>query len=133
MHLDDLHDMIKRSVAAGVKSMIITGGSLDESSEALKLAAEHGIFGVITCVCAFLTNNVLIGLYATAGCHPTRSKEFEKYRGGPAAYLDALDKLVQSHLEGKGRAVAIGECGLGVVICTSGKSSALANYRLVHW
>ncbi|KAF9508917.1 hypothetical protein BS47DRAFT_1373593 [Hydnum rufescens UP504] len=82
-HPDDLRHMIERSAAAGVKSMIITGG----------LAAEFG-------------------LYATAGCHPTRSKEFEDYRGGPAAYLDALDKLIHSHLEGKGRAVAIGECGL---------------------
>jgi TatD DNase family protein len=35
--------MIKRSAAAGVKSMIITGGSLNESRQALKLAAEFGI------------------------------------------------------------------------------------------
>jgi len=92
-HPDDFDDMIKRSSAAGVKTMIITGGSLKESREALKLAAEKG-------------------LYATTGCHPTRSKEFETYQGGPERYLQALDKLIGDHLEGKGRVVAIGECGL---------------------
>ncbi|KDQ14435.1 hypothetical protein BOTBODRAFT_66043 [Botryobasidium botryosum FD-172 SS1] len=92
-HPDDFDDMMKRSAAAGVKTMIITGGSLKESREALKLAEETG-------------------LYATAGCHPTRSKEFETYRGGPEQYLQALDKLISEHLTGKGRVVAIGECGL---------------------
>jgi len=73
--------------------MIITGGSLKESRQALKLAKEHG-------------------LYATAGCHPTRSTEFDKYNGGPEAYLQDLDKLIEGNLKGKGRVVAIGECGL---------------------
>jgi Tat protein secretion system quality control protein TatD with DNase activity len=53
------------------------------------------------------------GLYATVGCHPTRSTEFDKYRGGPDAYLQALDKLLECNLNGRGRAVAVGECGLG--------------------
>jgi TatD DNase family protein len=48
-------------------------------------------------------------LYATVGCHPTRSTEFEK---DPSGYLQALDDLVGAHLTGPGRAVAIGECGL---------------------
>lgn len=34
--------MLERARAAGVKSMIITGGSLKESREALKLAEKHG-------------------------------------------------------------------------------------------
>lgn len=54
------------------------------------------------------------GLYATVGCHPTRSAEFDKYRGGPDAYLQDLDKLIERNIEGKGRVVAIGECGLGM-------------------
>jgi Tat protein secretion system quality control protein TatD with DNase activity len=53
------------------------------------------------------------GLYATVGCHPTRSTEFDKYRGGPEAYLQDLDNLIGSNLKGTGRVVAIGECGLG--------------------
>lgn len=92
--------MLERSRKAGVKSMIITGGSLHESGQALKLAKEHG-------------------MYATAGCHPTRSAEFDKYRGGPEAYLAALDKLIGQNLTGKGRVVAVGECGLGTSLVIS--------------
>ncbi|OJA16232.1 hypothetical protein AZE42_00056 [Rhizopogon vesiculosus] len=73
--------------------MIITGGSLRESKHALSLAAQHGLF-------------------ATVGCHPTRSKEFDQHPGGPEAYLHELDTLISAHLHGKGRVVAIGECGL---------------------
>lgn len=86
--------MLERSRIAGVKSMIITGGSLHESREALELARQHG-------------------LYATVGCHPTRSGQFDEFKGGPDAYLEELDKLIQENLKGKGRVVAIGECGLG--------------------
>ncbi|KAE9408269.1 Mg-dependent DNase [Gymnopus androsaceus JB14] len=92
-HDDDFNLMLERARAAGVKGMIITGGSLGESRKALNLAKENN-------------------LYATIGCHPTRSSEFEKFQGGPEAYLKELDKLVASNLQGKGRVVAIGECGL---------------------
>lgn len=51
-------------------------------------------------------------MYATMGCHPTRSTDFDNYHGGPEAYLQALDSLVAENLTGKGRVVAIGECGL---------------------
>ncbi|KAJ8475273.1 hypothetical protein ONZ45_g15671 [Pleurotus djamor] len=92
-HDDDFDAMIERSRAAGVKTMIITGGSLRESRQALQLAETTG-------------------MWATIGCHPTRSSEFDKAKGGPAAYLDELSKLVAENIKGKGRAVAIGECGL---------------------
>ncbi|KAF8323262.1 hypothetical protein DL93DRAFT_2223201 [Clavulina sp. PMI_390] len=92
-HADDFNDVVKRSLAAGVQSIIITGGSLHESREALDIAKTLGVF-------------------ATAGCHPTRSAEFDKYRGGPDAYLAGLDKLIASRLKGSGRVVAVGECGL---------------------
>jgi Tat protein secretion system quality control protein TatD with DNase activity len=39
---DDLDMVLERSRLAGVKSMIITGGSLHESKEALQLAETHG-------------------------------------------------------------------------------------------
>ena len=60
----------------------------------------------------------ITGFYATIGCHPTRSGQFDKFKGGPSAYLDALDKLIEKHLRGKGRVVAVGECGLGTITQT---------------
>ena len=75
--------------------MIITGGSLHESKEALELASQYNF-------------------YATVGCHPTRSGQFDSFRGGPEKYLEELDKVIAEHLTGPGRVVAIGECGLGV-------------------
>ncbi|TRM66387.1 hypothetical protein BD626DRAFT_546670 [Schizophyllum amplum] len=92
-HDDDFSAVLDRAKAAGVQSMIITGGSLHESKEALDLASKHG-------------------LYSTVGCHPTRASDFDKYKDGPEGYLRALDDLLASNVKGKGAAVAIGECGL---------------------
>ncbi|KAH7106778.1 Mg-dependent DNase [Auriculariales sp. MPI-PUGE-AT-0066] len=92
-HEDDMEAMLERARKAHVKSMIITGTSLSESRTAVRLAKETGF-------------------YTTIGCHPTRSSEFDKYKAGPAAYLDELDKLIAANLQGKGRVVAVGECGL---------------------
>ncbi|KAF8560215.1 Mg-dependent DNase [Imleria badia] len=92
-HEDDLDMILERSYLAGVKSMIITGGSLHESELALSLAQQKGF-------------------YATVGCHPTRSREFDQHPGGPDAYLLALDKLIGDNLRPSGRVIAIGECGL---------------------
>ncbi|KAG8762612.1 hypothetical protein FRC11_008510 [Ceratobasidium sp. 423] len=92
-HRDDILDVLNRAKAAGVESAVLTGGSLHESSEALELASQFGY-------------------YATVGCHPTRSSQFDSFKGGPEAYLERLDQLIASHLTGKGRCVAVGECGL---------------------
>ncbi|KAK2461633.1 hypothetical protein APHAL10511_006096 [Amanita phalloides] len=93
-HADDFDAVMQRAHTAGVRSMIITGTSLEESRNALALARKHN-------------------MYATVGCHPTRTTEFEIYKGGPNAYLQALDDLLKSSLEDEsGRVVAIGECGL---------------------
>lgn len=91
-----MNAMLERCKAAGVKSMIITGGSLHESKEALELAQQ-------------------LGFFATVGCHPTRSGQFDSFKDGPEAYLEQLDKVIESHLTGKGRVVAVGECGLGML------------------
>ncbi|KAH9982340.1 hypothetical protein BGW80DRAFT_18899 [Lactifluus volemus] len=80
-HDDDFVQMLGRAKRAGVMSMIITGGSLSESKVALDLAKEHD-------------------LYATVGCHPTRSTEFEK---DPTRYLAALDELVKTNLSQRSR------------------------------
>lgn len=63
--------------------------------------------------------------YATVGCHPTRSKQFDQFKGGPEAYLAALDRLIGENLKGKGRVVAVGECGLGFYSRTARSGKAL--------
>lgn len=62
---------------------------------------------------ALISKQMSIDLYATCGCHPTRSSEFEKDKVGPEAYLAKLDDLIQKNRTARGRVVAIGECGLG--------------------
>ena len=86
--------MLERTRAAGVRSMVITGGSLHESREGLELAKKYGF-------------------YATVGCHPTRSAQFDEWKSGSEGYLEELDKLIVENAKGKGRVVAVGECGLG--------------------
>lgn len=64
-------------------------------------------------------------LYSTIGCHPTRSSEFESYKkGGAEGYLSELSLLLDKHarsLSPKGKAVAVGECGLGEYWDLSGR------------
>lgn len=93
-HEDDMSAMLERAKTAGVRSVIVTGTSLKESKEALSLASENDFF------------------YATVGCHPTRSKEFASHQKGSQAYISELESLISSNIQGKGRVVAIGECGL---------------------
>ena len=87
--------VLERSRLAGVKSMILTGGSLHESKEALQLAETYGSLRTRKFVqCG--ADRRIIGFYATIGCHPTRSGQFDTFNGGQSAYLDALDKLSRS-------------------------------------
>lgn len=106
--------MLERSKSAGLKSFIITGGSLSESGQAIKLAKE-------------------LQLFCTAGCHPTRSAEFDKHSGGAESYLKELDELIGSDLVGEGKrrvVVAIGECGLGIHFATFEKKWFHRCFRL---
>ncbi|KNE59140.1 TatD family hydrolase [Allomyces macrogynus ATCC 38327] len=79
-----------RARASGVERMMVTGGSLRESEEALKLALDHD------------------WLFSTAGCHPTRCSEWLK---NPDQYYQDLLALIQRGQKA-GKIVAIGECGL---------------------
>jgi Tat protein secretion system quality control protein TatD with DNase activity len=66
------------------------------------------------------------GLYATSGCHPTRSSEMGNYPElGVEGYLAALDQVISEHLSGVGRIVAVGECGLGTLNPFGERSSDL--------
>lgn len=90
---DDLQHVLERAKNAGVDAQIITAGSLAELPEVLELA------------------NINKHLYATAGCHPTRSSEMEAYDGGGSVYI----AMLKSQIEKNAKIVAVGECGLGTL------------------
>ncbi|XP_006825587.1 deoxyribonuclease TATDN1-like [Saccoglossus kowalevskii] len=89
-HQDDFTDVLQRAVDVGIQKIFVTGGSLEDSKEALELAK---------------TND---NLYSTVGCHPTRCTEFEA-ENSPEKYLQDLYDLVDQNKE---KVIAIGECGL---------------------
>ncbi|XP_027350825.1 putative deoxyribonuclease TATDN1 isoform X3 [Abrus precatorius] len=91
-HLSDIPTVLTRAWAAGVHRIIVTGGSLEESREALAIAETDG------------------RLFCTVGVHPTRCKEFEE-SGDPEKHFQALLTLAKEGIQ-KGKVVAIGECGL---------------------
>ncbi|KAJ2159036.1 hypothetical protein GGF46_003328 [Coemansia sp. RSA 552] len=90
-HEDDMVQVLDRARAAGVVEMMVTGGSLGESTAAVQLSREHP------------------GLFATVGCHPTRSSEPGQHTGGTEAYFAELQQLIEANRD---KVVAVGECGL---------------------
>ncbi len=110
---DDLEAVMSRAHDAGVGSMVITGTSLDESRKALELARKYSRQILLRSEAITYTLPHL-GLYATVGCHPTHTTDFEAFKGGPNAYLQALEHLLETSMEDETRrVVSIGECGLG--------------------
>ncbi|KAL3839346.1 hypothetical protein ACJIZ3_023937 [Penstemon smallii] len=91
-HVADIPAVLSRAWAAGVDRIIVTGGSLEESREALAIAETDA------------------RLFCTVGVHPTRCKEFDD-SGDPEKHFEALLSLAKEGVE-KGKVVAIGECGL---------------------
>ncbi|KAF2308312.1 hypothetical protein GH714_039972 [Hevea brasiliensis] len=91
-HVADVATVLNRAWSAGVDRIIVTGGSLEESKEALAIAEIDG------------------RLFCTVGVHPTRCKEFEE-NADPEQHFQALLSLAQEGIQ-KGKVVPIGECGL---------------------
>ncbi|KAK4281736.1 hypothetical protein QN277_013194 [Acacia crassicarpa] len=91
-HVSDIATVLSRAWSAGVDRIIVTGGSLEESREALAIAETDG------------------RLFCTVGVHPTRCKEFEE-GGDPEKHFQALLSLAKEGIQ-KGKVVAVGECGL---------------------
>ncbi|XP_042386244.1 putative deoxyribonuclease TATDN1 isoform X2 [Zingiber officinale] len=79
-HAADIPTVLARAWSAGVDRIIVTGGSLHESKEALAIAETDG------------------RLYCTVGVHPTRCKEFED-SGDPDQYFQALVSLAREGIE----------------------------------
>ena len=92
-HPPDLDRVLERAEASGLTQLIVTGGSLAESREALQISCTSPM------------------LYSTVGCHPTRCLEFEQCKDGAEAYLAKLRELVLTNKD-SGKIVAIGETGL---------------------
>lgn len=110
--------------------MILTGGSLEESKLAYQHAAAYGQHPPSRLLDRWLwtqarrcAHSMMLcldicyaprsGLYSTVGLHPTRTHEMD---ADPQSYLSQLDGVIAgglAHKKGKGRVVAIGECGLG--------------------
>ncbi|XP_064486899.1 deoxyribonuclease TATDN1-like [Ornithodoros turicata] len=88
-HVDDLQEVLKRASANGVQRILVTGGSLEDSQQALTLAQ---------------TNDML---YSTVGCHPTRCGEIETV--GEENYIRQLQLMA---LQNPKKVVAVGEFGL---------------------
>ena len=80
----DLAVVLERAIATGVSSIVVTGTSVPESTNALKVS-----------------NTYPETLYATAGVHPHHARECDE------STIPALRVLAQQP-----RVVAIGECGL---------------------
>ncbi|ONK65137.1 uncharacterized protein A4U43_C07F34060, partial [Asparagus officinalis] len=91
-HAADIPAVLARAWSVGVDRIIVTGGSLQESREALEIAETDG------------------RLFCTVGVHPTRCKEFED-SGDPEGHFQALVSLAKEGIQ-KGKVVAVGECGL---------------------
>jgi len=88
VHPSDISAVLERSFKVGLQSILITGGNLVESKEALKLANSDS------------------RLFCTVGVHPTRCQEFLQ---DEEKHLQDLFSLIE---EGKDKVRAIGEFGL---------------------
>jgi len=89
-HDDDYDAVLQRAIDQGMEKIMVTGGSLQDSKEALELVKQHD------------------RLFCTVGVHPTRCNDFEK-SGNPEQHLADLIMLAKDNAD---KVVSTGEFGL---------------------
>ncbi|KAL4591862.1 hypothetical protein LXL04_004836 [Taraxacum kok-saghyz] len=122
-HLPDIAAVLSRAWSAGVNRIIVTGGSLEESKEALTIAETDGytVYGSKTILYSWSAPNkmqcwyfffVNISEYEDDCNYESCNmiQEFDE-SGDPEKHFQALLSLAKVGVE-KGKVVAIGECGL---------------------
>ncbi|OUS48302.1 hypothetical protein BE221DRAFT_189560 [Ostreococcus tauri] len=100
-HEGDIARVLRRARSSGVRSIVVTAGTLEESRAAVALARGREKEG-----------GEEPRVFATCGTHPTRCGEFLSHEdGGADGYMRALMTIA---MDGKrtGDVVAIGELGL---------------------
>lgn len=99
-HEPDFSKVLKRASDAGIRHLILTAGTLEESELAIKKVRELR-----------QSNQTDCELYCTVGVHPTRCLEFENNENGVDEHARALLKLATDGIR-DGVVVAVGELGL---------------------
>jgi TatD DNase family protein len=114
-HREDLARVLTRARDAGVETVLVTAGTLEEAEEAVRLAETHDPRAAGDMSVAASMTASAPALFTTAGVHPTRCDAFED-SGDPEGYFEKLvdfaTKNKRGGLGGGGRVVAVGECGL---------------------
>jgi TatD DNase family protein len=115
VHREDLARVLTRARDAGVETVLVTAGTLEEAEEAVRLAETHDPRAAGDMSVAASMTASAPALFTTVGVHPTRCDAFED-SGDPEGYFERLVDFATKHkrgaLGGGGRVVAVGECGL---------------------
>lgn len=98
-HEPDFDDVLQRAADIGMRRMILTAGTLQESKDAIDKVRELR-----------KSNQTECELYCTVGVHPTRCMEFEQ-AGNADANLEELLALAKDGMK-DGVVAAVGEMGL---------------------
>lgn len=99
-HEPDFDKVLQRASDGGIRHLILTAGTLEESALAIKKVRELR-----------QSNQTNCELYCTVGVHPTRCTEFEHNKKGADEHIQALLKLAKDGMQ-DGVVAAVGEIGL---------------------
>jgi len=99
-HQADFKEVVERACQVGVRHIIVTAGTLEESREAVRKVRE--IRETNTTSCQF---------YCTVGVHPTRCNEFVESGSDPQQHLQSLLEIAKDGAR-DGTVAAVGEMGL---------------------
>ena len=123
VHREDLARVLMRARDAGVETVVVTAGTLEEAEEAVRLADTRDPRAPGDGSVAATGTASTPALFTTVGVHPTRCDAFED-SGDPEGYFERLVDFATRRKRGAeaseatssagafGRVVAVGECGL---------------------